>query len=699
VIGGPTGACLISDGVGRNAGTIVPWCPEVRTGHRTRMHRTAAGPVDGRAATIVRVLTAPRMSSLDQRVTWRFGAWATAMALAYAIAARLSLVFVVQPEGIATIWPPAGLALGALLVAPRRRWPALLAGVAVAVVAANLSAGVPIPMALGFAVANTVEPLVAAAVLGRLLGGHVTLRSVREVVGLAAIAAVGSNAVTALLGAGVVALAAGAPFGSAWLTWWIADGSAMLVVAPLIITLRRLRPLRWPRVAEAASLQAAIVAFGALILIAPATPLRPFPAFLLLAWAGVRFGPPGTAVALAELAALTLVGAVAGEGPFAVAATHAGAILEAQGFVAILFGAGFLQTAAIQQREDAHRELAEERQAQATRAERLDRAIRFARDIGSTLEEDAFYQRLVLGAAAAVSADAVILAVTSLDGGAVVRAAVGAPERVGRAVDGDDGVLGRAIASAALQASGGPAPDGHPATRDDLLSAPARAVLAAPLVRGGSVVAALELCRGGERPFAADERQTLTMIAELGALALGNVIDHAAVSERSVHDALTGLPNRYYFDLAFAQVGARRARQPSGARDAVSIIFFDLDHFGVVNKERGHATGDRVLAAFGALLAARLRRADVVARYGGDEFVAILPGTDRETAVSLAGELRLTFGAKPVDGADGEPIRCTVSAGVASAEQPEEWLQTAMGRADVALAMAKRAGRNQVQAA
>jgi hypothetical protein len=61
------------------------------------MHRTAAGPVDGRAATIVRVLTAPRMSSLDQRVTWRFGAWATAMALAYAIAARLSLVFVVQP--------------------------------------------------------------------------------------------------------------------------------------------------------------------------------------------------------------------------------------------------------------------------------------------------------------------------------------------------------------------------------------------------------------------------------------------------------------------------------------------------------------------------------------------------------------------------------------------------------------------------
>jgi diguanylate cyclase (GGDEF)-like protein len=126
---------------------------------------------------------------------------------------------------------------------------------------------------------------------------------------------------------------------------------------------------------------------------------------------------------------------------------------------------------------------------------------------------------------------------------------------------------------------------------------------------------------------------------------------------------------------------------------------FDLDHFGPVNKERGHATGDVVLAEFGRLLAGRLRLADVVARYGGEEFVAVLVGTGREDAVRVADEIRSSFEAMRMVGSDGQPIRCTVSAGVATVEGGEASLDSLLPTADVALSMAKRAGRNTVSSA
>ena len=128
----------------------------------------------------------------------------------------------------------------------------------------------------------------------------------------------------------------------------------------------------------------------------------------------------------------------------------------------------------------------------------------------------------------------------------------------------------------------------------------------------------------------------------------------------------------------------------------MSAVLFDLDHFGAVNKERGHATGDLVLAEFGRLLGARLRRADVVARHGGEEFVAVLVGTDREQAVRVADEVRGMFERHPMTGADGDPIHCTVSAGVATVAAEEPSLDGLVATADVALSMAKRAGRNMV---
>lgn len=89
------------------------------------------------------------------------------VALSYGTAARLSLLFVIEPQHVAGIWPAAGIALGAFLVTQPRRWPQVVAGVAVATTLANLAGDVPRGMTVGFAVANTVEPLLAAALLRR----------------------------------------------------------------------------------------------------------------------------------------------------------------------------------------------------------------------------------------------------------------------------------------------------------------------------------------------------------------------------------------------------------------------------------------------------------------------------------------------------------------------------------------------------
>ena len=139
-----------------------------------------------------------------------------ALALAYAALAQVSLVFVAHPQNVAIIWPPAGIALGALLVTAPRRWPIVLVAVAAAVTVANLNAGSTLFVALGMALAHTLEPLLAAALLWRL--GGASLGSVQGIGRFFAAAALGPPAVAGLIGGLVVVTAYGAPLVGAWVT-------------------------------------------------------------------------------------------------------------------------------------------------------------------------------------------------------------------------------------------------------------------------------------------------------------------------------------------------------------------------------------------------------------------------------------------------------------------------------------------------
>jgi len=126
---------------------------------------------------------------------------------------------------------------------------------------------------------------------------------------------------------------------------------------------------------------------------------------------------------------------------------------------------------------------------------------------------------------------------------------------------------------------------------------------------------------------------------------------------------------------------------------------FDLDRFGLFNKEHGHQVGDDVLKAFADVLVSRFRASDLVARLGGEEFIVVLDNASSEEAVRMANEVRDLLAERSVRAEDGTQLTITVSAGCAQLDAADATRESLLRTADVALFMAKRAGRDRVVAA
>ena len=171
------------------------------------------------------------------------------------------------------------------------------------------------------------------------------------------------------------------------------------------------------------------------------------------------------------------------------------------------------------------------------------------------------------------------------------------------------------------------------------------------------------------------------------------------MADAAIRDPLTGLWNRRHLDVSLARMFAARARLDPDLRHPVAVIMFDLDHFGLFNKLHGHIKGDAVLRTFGSILTRRLRSSDLVARFGGEEFLAVLDGASLDEAQHVADEIRRELEGVVFQGVDGEQLHATVSAGCASLGPNVASLETLVEVADVGLQMAKRGGRNQVVAA
>ena len=162
----------------------------------------------------------------------------------------------------------------------------------------------------------------------------------------------------------------------------------------------------------------------------------------------------------------------------------------------------------------------------------------------------------------------------------------------------------------------------------------------------------------------------------------------AQIVASSLTDPLTGVGNRRRLEQALAAEISRANR--TGTR--LCAIMADLDHFKRVNDTYGHAAGDRVLTAFGDLLRRHTRVIDIVARFGGEEFVVLTPNTDLENAVAIANRIRGSFAACTIESL---PDPVTASFGVAEMVANEQG-SGLLRRADAALYEAKHSGRNRV---
>jgi diguanylate cyclase (GGDEF)-like protein len=219
----------------------------------------------------------------------------------------------------------------------------------------------------------------------------------------------------------------------------------------------------------------------------------------------------------------------------------------------------------------------------------------------------------------------------------------------------------------------------------------ARAVLCIPITYGENLLGALNIESRNESAFAPQDVLILNTLADLLATALHNAFVFQKLQQQSITDGLTGIKTRRFFWEALSAEWKRASR--SGR--PFSVVLIDLDKFKEVNDTLGHFEGDLVLARLGRLLEQKSRQQNVVARYGGDEFIVLMPETGPEQAVVLAERLRQWIATDPML----SEHKITGSFGVASFPTHGFSIEDIIRVADAGMYVSKRSGGNLVSTA
>jgi diguanylate cyclase (GGDEF)-like protein len=186
-----------------------------------------------------------------------------------------------------------------------------------------------------------------------------------------------------------------------------------------------------------------------------------------------------------------------------------------------------------------------------------------------------------------------------------------------------------------------------------------------------------------------DSRFARRLSEQLG-LALGNLKLRETLREQSLNDPLTGLFNRRFLEESIGRELARAARDDRH----VAVLMVDADHFKRYNDAHGHEAGDEALRQLGQALKLSCRAADLACRYGGEEFIVVLPGTSREGAHAWAERLHARVRQMRIHLNGKELPGLTVSIGVAIYPAHGDTSQAVLKAADVALYEAKHGGRD-----
>ncbi|HCS24187.1 MAG TPA: diguanylate cyclase, partial [Alphaproteobacteria bacterium] len=217
--------------------------------------------------------------------------------------------------------------------------------------------------------------------------------------------------------------------------------------------------------------------------------------------------------------------------------------------------------------------------------------------------------------------------------------------------------------------------------------------LCLPMQAHGETIGLLHMASDDETaPLHAERPQRLAKrISEQASLAISNLKLQNKLLVQSTHDPLTRLFNRRYLETTLEREisRAKRSGQP------LCVMVLDIDHFKKFNDTRGHDAGDALLVHFAKLLQAKTRKEDIVCRYGGEEFVVVLPGASPDIGLMLAEKLCAATREMDVMFNGVSLGMITVSIGIASYPQHGESQEDLISRADAALYMAKHGGRNQ----
>ena len=572
--------------------------------------------------------------------------------VAYYLAGVVSLFLTRGTDGIATLWPSSGIFFAVLLATPRQRiaWPVVAA--AIGSLVANLHAGNAFTTSVGFTVANMGESVLAAWLLRTRSRSRVSFVDPGSLTHFCLAALVATIAA-----ATVAVILTPVPSVSFWFSWFTTDLLGILIVTPLILIFDRIvrggsgRPTG-KAVLDATGMFALVAIVAELTFSQSSYPLLFVPMMAVLA-ATFRLGPLGAAGGVLIVTGVSTVAISTGSGPHVL--VDAGPLARSlfmQFYLLALFASALPVATLLAVRSRLTEQVAEKM--------RLLQPAESAAQVG--------HWRLDT-ASGTITWSREVFRIHGVDGDV--------PPALDAAIEAyhvDDRALVSERLEEAIRDKHGFAftarivrPDGevrHVFSRGEIDGAADDSTPALfGIIQDITAQVAHEAALEEARQRAEDAAAKATIMAET--------------------DQLTGIANRRR--TTFALEEAVRASCDSGR--SVAVAMFDIDHFKRINDTYGHQAGDEVLKRVAADAGGELRSADTIGRFGGEEFVIVLPDATAAVAMMVAERVRAAIEA------GGTNPRVTISVGVAELATGEQ-CESLLNRADQALYVAKREGRN-----
>jgi diguanylate cyclase (GGDEF)-like protein/PAS domain S-box-containing protein len=585
------------------------------------------------------------------------------VALVCLAAVKVGLPLVAIHADVTAVWPLSGIALAAVLLCGH----GILPGIALGTLTAYATSSIPLFAAIVLAAASTIEALLGALLLQRVLGFEPGLTRLKDIIGLFVVAAGGgafmATAVSALSIWTEMSLPS-AQLGPLWAKCWAGDALSVVIIAPVILAWARPLKETWSRqlVSEALLVLCMLVLAAVLIGVKPAAARAQLVlaslAVAAMVWIGLRLRQREAATAVFIISVLALWGTSRGLGPFTSEVGHwhfvrLNVFLGLLAFTTLALCA--VSTARAQAAQATHEQL------------RANLAARVAAEAALRQREERY--RSVLTA----TCDIVW---TAMPDGAMVKDIPGWEELTGQRPDESEGQGWLAVV--------------HPDDRSQVVEVWRRSIKRKTLIE---TECRLRHHNGGYRYTLVRGVPVFHASGEVREWAgtFSDINENRKAKEDLVslanYDALTQLPNRTLFMDRLEKELTRGRRH----QQEIALLFLDLDGFKEVNDSSGHGTGDQLLQAVAERLARSVRNSDTVARFGGDEFVVMLTDFAQSSDVDRIAQVIVETLSKAYE-LNGREFSITTSVGISLYPRDGEDAESLLKCADTAMYLAKRVG-------